>query len=50
MKVSQLDQIKQAFEQGVYTVQLLNQRVDAMREVEFQFLFQFNSKISCSIS
>jgi len=35
MKVSQLDQIKQAYEHGVYTVQLLTQRVNVMKQVEF---------------
>lgn len=34
MKVSQLDQIKQAYEQGIYTIQLLTQRVNAMKQVK----------------
>lgn len=34
MKVSQLDQIKQAYEQGVCTVNLLTQRVNNMKQVE----------------
>jgi hypothetical protein len=42
MKVSQLDQIKQAYEQGICTVQLLKQRVNAMQEVQYEFvLFQY---------
>ncbi len=34
MKVSQLDQIKQAYEQGVCTIQSLTQRVNTMKQVE----------------
>ena len=33
MKVSQLDQIKQAYEQGLSTIQLLNQRIEIMKQV-----------------
>ena len=33
MRVSQLEQIKQAFEDGIYTIALLTQRVDAMKQV-----------------
>jgi hypothetical protein len=38
MKVSQLDQIKQAYEQGICTIHLLTKRVDAMKEVEYHFI------------
>jgi hypothetical protein len=34
MKVSQLDQIKQAYEHGVYTIQLLTQRINTMKQVK----------------
>ena len=33
MKVSQLDQIKQAYEQGVWTIESLMQRVNTMKQV-----------------
>jgi hypothetical protein len=36
MKVSQLDQIKQGYEHGIYTVELLHQRLMAMNEVNNQ--------------
>jgi hypothetical protein len=39
MKVSQLDQIKQAYEQSVCTVQLLTQRVKVMKQVELIIVF-----------
>jgi len=38
MKVSQLDQIKQAYEQGVYTIQLLTQRVNTMKQKHVDML------------
>ncbi|CAF5215855.1 unnamed protein product, partial [Rotaria magnacalcarata] len=38
MKVSQLDQIKQAYEQGVCTVRLLTQRVNTMKEKHLDML------------
>jgi len=38
MKVSQLDQIKQAYEEGVCTVESLRRRVDTMKQVEFHSL------------
>ncbi|CAF3357287.1 unnamed protein product [Rotaria socialis] len=38
MKVSQLDQIKQAYEQGVCTVRLLTQRVNTMKEKHVEML------------
>jgi hypothetical protein len=34
MKVSQLDQIKQAYEQGICTIRSLTQRVNTMKQVE----------------
>ncbi|CAF1259296.1 unnamed protein product [Rotaria sordida] len=40
MKVSQLDQIKQAYEQSVCTVQLLTQRVNTMKEKHVDMLRQ----------
>lgn len=33
MKVSQLDQIKQAYEQGMCTIESLTQRVNTMKQV-----------------
>ena len=42
MNVSQLDQMKQAYEQSIYTVDLLVQCVDAMKEVEtLSVVFRF---------
>jgi hypothetical protein len=38
MKVSQLDQIKQAYEEGVCTVESLRRRVDTMKQVGFHSL------------
>lgn len=38
MKVSQLDQIKQAYEEGVCTVESLGRRVAGMKQVEYQSL------------
>ncbi|UJR25752.1 hypothetical protein I4U23_007101 [Adineta vaga] len=38
MKVSQLDQIKQAYEQSICTVQLLTQRVNVMKQKHFNML------------
>jgi hypothetical protein len=35
MKVSQLDQIKQAYEEAVCTVQSIGQRINVMKEVTF---------------
>ncbi len=37
MKVSQLDQIKQAYEEAVCTVQSIRQRINAMQEVKNYF-------------
>ena len=39
MKASQLEQIKQAYEQSGYTIQLLTQRVNSMKEVDLVILF-----------
>jgi hypothetical protein len=38
MKVSQLDQIRQAYEEGVCTVQSIRQRLDIMKDVRFGLL------------
>ncbi len=38
MKVSQLDQIKQAYEEAVCTVQSIGQRINSMKQVEFYSL------------
>jgi hypothetical protein len=38
MKVSQLDQIKQAYEEAVCIVQSIEQRINGMKQVEFYSL------------
>jgi hypothetical protein len=38
MKVSQLDQIKQAYEEAVCIAQSIRQRIDGMKQVEFFYL------------
>ncbi len=46
MKVSQLDQIKQAYEEGVCTVETLGRRINLMKQVKVRVLIRmiFNMK------
>jgi hypothetical protein len=41
MKVSQLDQMKQAYEEAVCTIKSIGQRINAMKEVDL-FICQIN--------